>query len=195
MAWHNRAMEYRIKKILRDQKLTQTTLSDRTGISAGYLSEVISGKKTPSQETLQKIAQALDVRIVELYEEMPQPQRAAPGMAESDVAPVTRDDLSAHDLARTLCPAMRHPALFIALKAAPAFGIFCGDMLLVDLRPTMQAGQLVLANTVSDHGAQTGLFRLVLPWLIGSDPTDAPITLNSDDTSINATVCAVIRTT
>jgi len=60
-------MEYRIKELLREKKCSITELADKIGIQRETLSRIINGAST-SSDTLQKIADALEVPISELFE-------------------------------------------------------------------------------------------------------------------------------
>lgn len=62
-------MELRLKEILKEKRLTLNGLSEKTGISASNLSNYCSGNISPTLETLQKIANALNVDVTELFKE------------------------------------------------------------------------------------------------------------------------------
>ena len=50
------------------QKLTLKELSEKTGISVGYLSHIENGSRTnPSMKTMYKITQALQVSIEDVF--------------------------------------------------------------------------------------------------------------------------------
>ena len=57
----------RIKELCQGQGITQKELAERIGLSAVGLSKAINGN--PTKDTLEKIANALNVRITELFEE------------------------------------------------------------------------------------------------------------------------------
>ncbi len=56
-----------IKHYRKIKNLTQEKLSEISGISRDYLSEIERGKKTPSLKRLILIAKALDVEIYKLF--------------------------------------------------------------------------------------------------------------------------------
>lgn len=60
-----------IRKYRKQNGLTQQSLADLTGLSHGYIRdlECPNRKKTPKVETLGKIAGALNINIVNLFEE------------------------------------------------------------------------------------------------------------------------------
>ena len=57
----------RIKEIRISRKLTQEELSEITNIGASSISKIESGYFHPTDENLEKIAQALDVEPYQLY--------------------------------------------------------------------------------------------------------------------------------
>ena len=50
-----------------EQGLTQEKLSEVTGISTDYLSEIERGKKTPSFKRMELIAKALHLEVYKLF--------------------------------------------------------------------------------------------------------------------------------
>ena len=60
-------MKLRILDICKQEGITQKELAERIGLSAVGLSKAINGN--PTKDTLEKIANALNVRITELFEE------------------------------------------------------------------------------------------------------------------------------
>ena len=60
-------MKLRILDICKQAGITQKELAERLGLSAVGLSKAINGN--PTKDTLEKIANALNVRITELFEE------------------------------------------------------------------------------------------------------------------------------
>ena len=57
----------RIRELRKAKKLTQEDLADKISIGTPNISYFETGKFAPAAETLQKIAEALDVEIYELY--------------------------------------------------------------------------------------------------------------------------------
>ena len=57
----------RISQIRRQRHLTSERLAYENGISKGYLSDIENGKRLPSLKLLEKIAQALDVSLRDLF--------------------------------------------------------------------------------------------------------------------------------
>ena len=58
-------MELRIKQILRERNITQQQLADMLGITRSAITQQLAGK--PSLVTLEKIAEALEVEMWELF--------------------------------------------------------------------------------------------------------------------------------
>jgi len=50
-----------LKKIREEKNISQSKLAILAGISRSYVSEIESGKKTPSLDMLERIAEALEV--------------------------------------------------------------------------------------------------------------------------------------
>lgn len=57
----------RIRELRKAKKLTQEELAEKVGIGTPNISYFETGKFSPAIETLQKIAEALEVEIYELY--------------------------------------------------------------------------------------------------------------------------------
>ena len=65
----------RIRKARKDSGLTQNQLAARLSISYVNISQLERGERSPSVDTLQKIADALDIPVGELLDTIPQPDR------------------------------------------------------------------------------------------------------------------------
>ena len=60
--------ENKIRKYRKSKNMTIKDLSDRTGISSGYLSHLERGsRKNPSKNVMEKIAYTLDSTIPEIF--------------------------------------------------------------------------------------------------------------------------------
>ncbi len=57
----------RIRELRKKKNLTQEQLSERIGIEIPSLSNIENGKNYPNSETIDKIAQGLEVQIFEIY--------------------------------------------------------------------------------------------------------------------------------
>ena len=61
----------RIKEICKEKGITTLQLADKVGIMQPSLSRIINGNNTTT-ETLQKIADALEVELPDLFSRLPQ---------------------------------------------------------------------------------------------------------------------------
>ena len=61
-------MNLLIKEVLRNKEKTSVWLAGEIGITQPNMSNIVSGKSNPSLETLEKIANALQVPISELFD-------------------------------------------------------------------------------------------------------------------------------
>ena len=57
----------RIRDILHEKGMTQRDLAAEMGITAGAVSTALNPANSPSLDTLQRIAMALDVEVAELF--------------------------------------------------------------------------------------------------------------------------------
>lgn len=60
-------MKLRIKEVAKEKKVSISTLASMIGITQPNLSNIVNDKSKPSLDTLEKIANALDVPITELF--------------------------------------------------------------------------------------------------------------------------------
>lgn len=61
-------MKYRIKELRLARGWTQEQLADLAGTNKGYISQLESGKREPSAETLRSLATAFNVEAVHMIE-------------------------------------------------------------------------------------------------------------------------------
>lgn len=64
----HRKLTTHIRAFARRKRWSCNQVADFAGVSRGYLSEVLSGRKSPSLRTLVKIAAALEVEVRDLVE-------------------------------------------------------------------------------------------------------------------------------
>ncbi len=55
-----------LKRLRREQCLTQAMLADRAGVSGGYVSDIETSKRWPSAETLCRLAEVLGIAPFQL---------------------------------------------------------------------------------------------------------------------------------
>ncbi len=60
-------MIFRLREILKDKQITIGQFAEMSGISQSNLSNYMMGKVSPTLETLNKIASALNIEITELF--------------------------------------------------------------------------------------------------------------------------------
>lgn len=60
-------MVFRLREILKDKNMTIGQLSEISGISQSNLSNYMSGKISPTLDTLNRLAGALDIELVDLF--------------------------------------------------------------------------------------------------------------------------------
>ena len=60
-------MELRIKYVLENSGVKVSSLAESVGITRANMSNIVNGKSMPSIETLEKISNALEVDITELF--------------------------------------------------------------------------------------------------------------------------------
>ena len=59
----------RLKDILKERNLTLSAFAEQVGISQSNLSNYVNGNISPTLETLDKIAKALNISVTELFKE------------------------------------------------------------------------------------------------------------------------------
>lgn len=59
-------LQDRLKELRMDRDLTLKGVAEITGLSVSYLSDIERGRTTPTLNTLESIAQALDVSIIDM---------------------------------------------------------------------------------------------------------------------------------
>ena len=64
-------MELRIKEIVKEKGITLNELADRVEITQVSISRIVNAVAKPSLTTLEKIANALDVQVYELFNNAP----------------------------------------------------------------------------------------------------------------------------
>ncbi len=61
-------MSLRIKELRKERSWTIDQLAEVSGLSRGYLSQLETGKRQPSAETLENLAHCFGVKVTDLYE-------------------------------------------------------------------------------------------------------------------------------
>lgn len=205
----------RIEERRRELGLSQTDVGLRAfGKVDNTAIQSLKKGSSPSVERLKAIA---DVLGLELYFGDPRPNvpppgpqphpptyalpgPTAPALAEPDAAPFVRDAASPERaIARILGATRPGIDLWRVNSGAMALGgMLVGDLFLLDTHQhdACQAGDIVIAQIYSDHGASTVLRRLEPPVLVAASttPADARVHLLGPQVQIRGKVIASWRT-
>ncbi|GFO58754.1 hypothetical protein GMST_10790 [Geomonas silvestris] len=85
----------RIKELRRRVGMSQDQLAERVGIEGKYISRIEVGRRSPSLETLEKIADSLDVEMKELFDfSHHSPEVASPRGIERALEGATKEELT-----------------------------------------------------------------------------------------------------
>lgn len=60
-------MELKIREIMESKDIKVSSLAETVGITRANMSNIVNGKSTPSLDTLERIATALNVDITDLF--------------------------------------------------------------------------------------------------------------------------------
>ena len=75
----------RLRLLREDKNLSQGDMEKRTGLMRCYISRVENGHTVPAVETLEKMAQAMDMHLYQFLYEGPEPRALPePGKADRD---------------------------------------------------------------------------------------------------------------
>lgn len=182
-------MKLALKTLLAERGMSQTALADEIGKTRGYVSLLVRGERTPSADTIARIARALNVTPGTLLDEAPGEHQ---GFGEQ-LQPVLSRRLKPGDLAALMTRRPHTPALYEVREGVPAFGYLPGDILVTDLNARPRMGDIVLVNRLAEHGtASTELMRWLEPWLLTADPADAPVRLD-EEAAVLAVVVGMAR--
>lgn len=62
-------IQLRIKDLCKEKGITLNVLAEKIGVSQPSISGIATGKQKPSFDTLEKLSEALDVPVSELFEQ------------------------------------------------------------------------------------------------------------------------------
>lgn len=205
-------MKLNIKPLLRQKGITQTALAEAVGIQRGYMSEIISGKKDPSHDTLIKIFAALDADPSEAFGAQKNLPPAADtfaltiepsgGFAESQarlwegMPAISPDDIN-HPI-KIAQSKLKHPIAYEVTKSLASLALLRGDVLVVDLGQPMRDGDLILIGVAdaTGHETQTLIRRYQSPFAISAEAGDTQMVINLDTSNTAAwrgTIKAMFR--
>ncbi|WP_299558673.1 helix-turn-helix transcriptional regulator [uncultured Sulfitobacter sp.] len=143
-----------IRTALKERGKTQAWLADEVGVSRGYMSELLSQKKSPSHELLLKLASALNVSPAKLFdEESPIPEPGETGTMRQGFAEAGSACLAPPGAGRTslaaIASTVRHSQNYIATETLPVFLMQRGDVITVDAAAKAKPGDIVVINQVN----------------------------------------------
>jgi len=199
IAWNRskhdiRGMKFALGPVLKRRNMTQTALADRVGIGKGFMSEIVSGKKMPSFETLERMLHVLSVQPNELWglerAKAEEPTGAA-GFAEPD-ATAFRPGPVIEAALRRVAPEARHPQSYRIDRNMPGFGLLTGDIVVVDLGRSAETGDLVVANMLVGQEATTIVRRVAGDWLVPGDPMGDFVRIGAD-AAVFGVICGEVR--
>lgn len=64
-------LSYNLKKYRKQKNLLQKDIAEIIGVSTTFIANIEQGVRTPTIATLQKIANVLNVKVKELFEDIP----------------------------------------------------------------------------------------------------------------------------
>lgn len=165
------AMKIELGNVLQKRGMRPSQLADGIGVSRGYVSEIMSGKKQPSMDMIEEILRFTGATPAELF--------AGPGDHGH------RGGLHEPSGAFAAAPRARHAPnaggagksaqQLTATRSHLAFAILEGDILQIDPRQTQPDGGLFVVNRVDlKTGDATTLVRRIFDEMIYSDDPAAP---------------------
>lgn len=187
-------MSLNILAHLKSKKMTQAALAEAVGVSPGFISEVISGKKRFSLETLEKVAEVLNLSVGDLYDDAAaKPVDAAPRGFREDLTPFEpgRHDAGQHldRLARALLPAGGRLALARLSRSAPGLAAMTGDIICLDTATRSVTGQTLACQVVDEMTASARtMFALAAPGGPIALPGEVPAKNGERVTTVGAVV-------
>ncbi|GLS87711.1 hypothetical protein GCM10010873_26850 [Cypionkella aquatica] len=180
-------MKLSLTAALKRNKMSQTALADAVGVGKGFMSEIISGKKNPSMETLSKIMEVLNATPSEIMPgqagltatislEVPSDhsEPASRGFSENQAKPWQGNGTEGQLNLDGLTLSIRHPVHYELVRPSPSLSLLAGDVLLVDLGTPPEAGDLILIGLIDQTGtnAATLVRRYIPPFAVTADPNE-----------------------
>lgn len=183
-------MKLRLASLIKKAGMTQTALADSVDVSRSYMSLLVSGQRDPSPALLQRMADALNVTVSELFEGQPE------GVADNPaVEPIKSLPKNLQDIADAFNHGDSAPMFYTANRNALAFGILTGDILVVERNSKRRAGDIALVNNVDETGHGTMMLcKIFGDWMLPADPSKNPVELGkSRDIEVLGIVAASFR--
>lgn len=174
-------MRVNLAPILRRRNVKQSELADSIGVSRGYISELVSGKKEPSTEMLRKIASELDVSPAELFDSQFSQSNSTGelinetgGLSESSDAFFVSKEKVAQSKEAALGALSENDQTTVlkCTKTLLGFGILEGDKIVVDMRLKRSLGKLAVVTKADLQTGEGQIFikRIEAAAVHGPDP-------------------------
>lgn len=171
-------MSIDIRSALQRRNVRQSKLADDLGISRGYVSEMVAGKKEPSTELLQRIATYLSISPAELFIEHATnaKQDRSHGFSEPGeaffVTNTEKVSLTDMDLVTS---GTRNSAILRVAATNPFLGLRVGDLAVIDMNVKTAYGKLsaVTRADLKTGSAVTLLRRIERGYIASSDPMES----------------------
>lgn len=184
-------MKLELGKLLKARKMKQAELAKKAGVSTGYVSLLVSGRKMPSQTVLARILDALDATPAEIFADNNQAREHTPsdqpsgGFAESEAVFLDGSPQRATKRQRQ-SDHFENTAAMVATRDHFALAILEGDILHVDLSDNFAKDCLAVINVADPTtGDATTLIRRVINGQpLPSDPKEQASALKTNDKSI-----------
>lgn len=181
-------MKLNIAPLLAERRITQTAFADALGVNKSYVSEMVSGKKDPSFDTLRKMVDVLGVPVSTLFGEPsashgPTP---APGFSESQAERFEFAEGGALDMKARMFHAMKsaakHPVAYRLTSHLPSLAMRAQDLLVVDLGTPAKIGDVILVGLTDRQGFSTITLvrRLLGSFAISAEFDDPEPSINID---------------
>ncbi len=143
-------MTIRLGKILKEKGMKQVQLVEATGLTPGYVSLIVSGKKTPSMRVLQDIADAIGVTMSEMYEEQDQTIHATPlHLAESEAS------FTPKSVKQKIETRPKTLETWTVSHNVLALGLLIGDAMEIDISPSSISSGIALINRTDMHSDES----------------------------------------
>lgn len=186
-----RDMGPHIRKRMSALRMKQNALAEKVGISPGYLSEILSGKKQPSLDTLARLAEALETTPAALHGEA---KPRARGFADAPGTFISPIEAAPPGLEQTVA-ASPGRAAYVINQSALGLGLLAGDIVVLQLGAPADQGAIVIATEVDELGAGTSFVaRRVGDFFLLPDPTLPPKRAQNNSTiTVMGVVVSVFR--
>lgn len=109
----------KLKKILEAKDVSQYKLNKLTGISQSTISSILSGKQSPTYDTILKICESLEISMAE-FDDNPLSNLHSLAMAESEIMPLDEDEKKALQVLKQMPLDEQKQLLWDKYKSLPA---------------------------------------------------------------------------